>query len=510
MKRNLLAVAAALLLLAASPHQAESGDTFGLEPARGLARAMSQAAGACYECGEKARELKLHSWARSFYDHALRYNPEHRPTRRVLGFRKSRGTWVQEEDPIPTTDEVNEAERQGQEAKLIADTLSIRREAADAFWPFAESSRMPLEQRMLALFHTIRLCPEHREGQRAARANRGDLFYKHWLDDESDSMRQRWIQSAPEGTAIDENTPYMMASGYKMDARRGEWIVVHSFMATSEDWALAMMRYAEAARERSVELLGLPEREPPAEDAGRLHYTVFRTRAHFAKFLETCSNIQDASKRAEIAKVGYGAEVYKPYGAVYLSPVVDDQGPVRDAIAHDIGSKAIVRHTGWNTYWLARGFGYYCSTQMNGSVAQQFYGVQTSAVVDSGGHDALPGFGRSAATWRLLVAMEAAAGTAMPLSELVAARPADYKRREIAHAFSFAEFLIAEHKPALAKFLQSAQAEVAKRAQEKKDNETGPEQMQRLLQCLELSEEDFNKAHAAWVLEEYVRLGVED
>lgn len=504
--RSLLLGAALLLILAVTPNHVATDDNFGLEPSRGLMRAMRLAATACYECGEKARELKLHSWARSFYDHALRYNADHRPTRQVLGFRKIRGDWVLEEDLIPRNDDVNAADRQRTEVKLISDTLPIRREAADGIWPFVESTRLPVEQRLLALFHTLRICPEHRDAQRAARAIPGQQFFQHWLDDESTTFRHRWIEAAPEGKAIEELTPYMEASLLKMEARRSEWIVMHVFASTTEDWTPTLARFANSAHKRSHDVLGLPPGEPPTQDEHRLHYTVFTQRDHFAKFVDTCSNIADASKRSEITKVGYGTEVYRPYGAAYLSPGIHDQGPVRDGIAHDLGSKVITRHTAWNFYWLARGYGYLLSTQMNGSVAQQFYGLQTSAVIETGGRDALPGLGRSAAAWRLHAATDCAAGGGMTLSELVAARPADYKLREMAHAFSITEFLVAEHKTALVKFLKEAQAEMVARTRETKDHETGPELAQRLLKCLEMTEEEFNQARTAWVLENYVRL----
>lgn len=505
MRRLLFAAPVLLVLLA---HQPASADTFGITPDKKLAKALEKTADSCFECGDKAKELGLYTYARSFFDHALRYNPEHRDTRKVMGFKKKGKQWVLEDDLIPLTDKINESKRPELEAKLTEVTLPIRKKAAEALWPFVVSKELTPAQRMLALYHVVRLHPEGREAQRAARSSSANMWYKHALDDEGDTFRQKWISGAPEGEVIEDRTDYERGCGMIMEKRRSPWIVVHTLLQSDKglEWTRVICQFADASRKRTLELLGQPEPKAPETDEHRLHYTVFRNREHYAKFIETCSNITDAAQRAEYAKVGYGAEVYRPYGAVFLYERLDNDWSLRDAIAHDLGAKAVVRNTGWNCYWLVRGMGYLTSTQMNGSTATRLYAVKTSGVIDSGGRESLPGLGQCAAGWRFEVAMRVAAGKEMTLAQLSKHRPADYGQHEMAHALAYTEFMIGRHKEALAAFLDSARAEMGLRIKEKRAMETSEELLARLMKELGVTPEALHDQFRTFVNENYAQL----
>lgn len=499
---------AAPLLLALLAHQPANADTFGITPDKKLAKALADTAEACFECGDKAKELGLYTYARSFFDHALRYDPDHRDTRKVMGFKKKGKGWVLSEDLIPATDKINESKRGELEAKLSETTEPIRKKAAERLWPFVISKDLTPAQRMLALYHVVRLHPENRDAQRAARSSAATMWYKHALDDDGDTFRQKWISGAPEGEPIEERTPYESGCGLLMEKRRSPWIVMHTLLQSDKgpEWTKVLCQFADASRKRSLELLGQAEPKAPETDENRLHYTVFRNREHFAKFIDTCSNINDAAQRAEYAKVGYGAEVYRPYGAVFLYERLDNDWSLRDAISHDLGAKSVVRNTGWNCYWLVRGMGYLTSTQMNGSTATRLYAVKTSGVIDSGGRESLPGLGQCAAGWRFEVAMRVVAGKEMTLTQLSKHRAADYGQDEMAHAFACTEFLIAKHKEALGAFLDSARAELGLRMKEKRNPESADELLARLIKELAVTPEALHEQFRSFVIENYVTL----
>lgn len=509
MRRLLIAAPLLLLALLSAPQPtATAADTFGLTPEKKLAKVLEKCADTCFDCGDKAKELGLYTYARSFFDHALRYDPDHRDTRKVMGFKKKGKAWVLDEDMIPLADKINEAKRQELEAKLSASTEPIRRKAADELWKLVIDKELSAQQRMLALYHTVRLYPESRDAQKAVRSSSAYMWYKHQLDDESDTLRQKWISGATEGKVIEGRTEYETGIGFAMEKRRGDWVVVHTLLVSEvgPEWTRVLTQFAEAARKRSLETLGLPDPKMPETDEQRLHYTVFKQRDHFAKFIEACSNINDAAQRAEYAKVGYGAEVYRPYGAVFLYERLENDWSLRDAIAHDLGAKAVVRNTGWNCYWLVRGSGYLNSTQMNGSAATTMYAVKTSAVIDSGGRESLPGLGKCAAGWRLEVAMEVAAGSEMTLDALTKHRAPDYSTREMAHAFAMTEFLTLKYKEALKDFLDSARTELALRSKEKRQPESSEELTERLLKTLGKSGDELQAEFRAFVTENYVQL----
>jgi hypothetical protein len=506
--RRLIAAALLLLLgLALTPARtSEAAETFGIEPDRKLAKALEKAADACFQCGDEAKGLGLYSYTRSFFNHALQYDPDHRGTRRVMGYKKKRGTWVLEEDLVPKGDEIVEAKRPELEAKLAERTSGHRKKPAEDLWEFVADHKLERPQRMLALYHVLRLCPEYREAQQAMRVKPGSRGLVHALDDEAETMRVKWIDGGADGAAIEEETAYEKA-GFKMENWRGEWIVVHALIGDkSAEWARTLTKYAGAAHTRSREILGLEQLPAPADDATRFHYTVFSERDAYSKFIEACSNIKNDVTRRESARSGFGARVYGPEGAAFQQPNVENDHFVRDAIAHDLGTRLIGYHTSWSGYWLARGVGYLNSSEMNGSIEQRFWVPKSTAVIESGGREALPGLGFCAANWRLTVAMDVAAGKAMSPAQLAAVRIADYDERHMAYAFCFAEFLSKQHTERLGKFLVSARAERVRRAADKKSDEDAQESVKRLLASLEMDEEQFKQAFATWVAESFVRL----
>ncbi len=507
MRRALIAAPLVLFALALAPApDSGAADTFGLTPDRRFTRLMPKLADACFECGDIAKGLGLYSYTRSYFNHALQYDADHRATRRVMGFKKKRGEWVLEEDLVPKGDEIIETRRAELESKLVERTEPVRRKAADEIWKLVADKTLAHEQRMLALYHLLRICPEHRDAQKAARCHPAGYWYAHVLDDEGETLRERWIQTAPAGEAIAETTPYEKKTGLKMAKHRTPWVVVHAHLGEkSVEWAGMLARFAEAARARAMEIAGLPGGSAPTTDEHRLHISVFREREHYAAFVEKCSGISDERRRAETANNGYGSEVFSPYGAVFLYPQTDNDYGLRDAIAHDLAVKTIRACTDWGAYWLVRGFGYLNSTQMNGSVESRFFLPRSSAVIDSGGREALPGLGKCASTWRLEIAMEYAANSALSLNKLVAVRPADYREREVAHSFVFTEFVLANHREKLTNFLKAAREERMARAREEKPLLTGAELLERMLKELGLTEDEFNQGCRAWVLENYVR-----
>jgi hypothetical protein len=492
------------LILSTAP--ATCLDTFGLTPDKRLAKALAGAADACFQCGEKARGAGLHSMARSYYGHALKYDPDHRNTRRVMGFKKKKKDWVLEKDLIPEHDEIDEARREQLESTLVQQTVPIRQKAADELWKFVEDKNLEREQRVLALFHTLRLFPEHASARRAARTSDTTTGLMHDLDGEADTFRARWIQAAGEGEVIAETTPYEIATANKMQKRRGEWVLFHVHVGdNSSEWARVLTQYTEAARKRSIELLGVKVGKPPEKDEDRLHYSIFATRKSYQSFIEKCSNISDPTTRSDAATKADGSEVYKPYGTAYLHPDTENDYAMRDAIAHDIAVKAVLPSTGWNGYYLLRGMGYLNSVQMNGSITSTFWAVKASGATGTE-REALPGLGRCAAGWRLLVATECACGGALDFAQLAALRAPDYGERDMAYSFCLADYLVSQHKERLAKFMTSARTELAARRKDKRELESGAELFERLLTTLELDTESFKSAFAAWVGENYLRL----
>ena len=513
MRKLAISMAAALVVvLLATPREAGAIEKFDIDPEKKLAKKLEDTADACFECGDVAKGKGLYRHARSFFSHALEFDEDHKKTRKVMGFKRKRGKWILEEDMVPASDKINESKRQELEEKLRVETLELRKEAAEELWDFVTDDELEMNQRMLALYHVIRLYPEGREGQKAAKSSADVMWYKHQLDDEADTNRIKWIQRAPTGEVIEESTPYEQTSGLAMTKRKTDWIVLHTDLADkSAEWCENLIQYTEASRDHVFEILGVDKPKAPDKDELRLHYTVMKERERFSRFVDKCSGITDTAHRKEVASVSYGTPVYNPYGAVWLYPNLANDYGVRDGIAHDVASKEIFRLTGpEGAYWLARGLGYINSTHMNGSTSSIFYGVKTSGVLDTGGVEALPGFGNSSSGWRVQFGMELAGGTELKLSHLVKLRVGDYSQREMAHAFCYTDYLLNNHKDKLNEFLQGCYKERARRYNEKEDPETAAEILQRLWEALVLTEEQFMQGVRDWALANYFELPAEE
>lgn len=513
--RNLIRAAlAAAVLLALSAPQPTQAEDFGIEPDRKLSRALEKLADVMFECGDEAKGKGLYTYTRSYFNYGLQYDPDHRKIRRTMGFKKKRGSWVLDEDMVPLTDKINEAKRDELLQKLADDTSDIRKEAAEDLWDdFVADTKLALPQRMLALYHVIRIYPEHRGAQKAARATADRMWFKHKLDEHAAVNRVKWIGRGDKGETVEDKTGYEETLGYNIPNRRSDWFVVHvdiSDKPKSESWAEELTRYADACRVRNFEMLGLeaPEKAPE-EDANRLHYTVFSQREKFAAFVDRCSGIRDASERKARAESG-GTPVYNPYGAVWLYPNTDNDYGIRDGLAHDLAYKEILRHTrSEGMYWLPRGFAYLASTKMNGSVHSRFYATRSTGVIDTGGAEALPGFGPSPAGWRLKVGMMVAGKQTIPLGKLTQISGQHYGEDEIAAAYCYVDYLVNEHQEKLGEFLKSAHEEAIRRYREEEKPESAVELQERLLKTLGMTEEAFMTAFEKWALMNYFDMPVE-
>lgn len=498
---------AALLLLAAVQAPAVALDDYGIKADKKLTKALEDCADACYECGDKAKEKGLYRLARSYFDHALRYDPEHKNTRKTLGYKKKKGEWVLEDDLILLTDKINESKRAELEAKLWAETAPIRTKASAALLAFVNDTKLDPALRLLALYHVARLDPENRDCQRATRSTADRMWYKHAVDDDHDINRDKRIARATTGTKLAEESEYRKLSGIPFDSWRADWVVIHLDIGEqAATWGPALTQYAEASRSHALEMLGLENGTAPAKDEHKLHYTVLRERERFGRFIETCSGIEEASRRKEIAQVGGGTPVERPYGACWLYPNLDNDYGIRDGMAHDLAQKQITIHTGDGAFWLAFGAGYLNSTHMNGSTSSRFYAVKSSQIIDTGGVEALPGFGESPAGWRLRVVMEITGGKRTKLRELAYSRPADYDNRAMAHAYCYTDYLINMHREKLAVFLKASYEERMKRIKAKEAGETPGAILDRLFATLELDEANFQAEFEKWCLTNYIKL----
>ncbi|MCB9893956.1 MAG: hypothetical protein H6839_05900 [Planctomycetes bacterium] len=501
------ALAVALLLLA-QPRPADADANFGVTPDKKLAKALADLADTCFECGDMAKGKGLYTYARSYFSHGLEFDTDHKKIRKVMGFERKKGAWVLEEDMIPLTDKINESKRDELVEKLRVETAPLREKAAEKIWKFVEDTELPAPQRMLALYYTLQLFPEHRGAQKAARCMPANWWYRHQLDDEADTNREVWIQRADAGQAFEEKSPYEEQSGLPMSKRRTKHLITHMDMGDKgPEWAKNLAQFGEACRTRISELLGIDLPKEPTSDDQRLHYTVLIERDRFARFVEKCSGIPDASDRKTRAETSGGTPVYKPYGACWFYPNYTNDFGVRDGMAHDLGYKEMVRHFGSeNYYWLIRGFGYVLSTQMNGSTSSRFFAVKSTGVIDTGGAESLPGLGNCAAGWRLHVAMTVAGDKPLTLSDLVKMRPQDYGQDETAAAFCFTDYLLHAHKEKLGEFMKNAYEEFVARYKEKKPAESASELLQRMLTVLGTNEPDFMTAFKTWAIANYIDL----
>jgi hypothetical protein len=500
-------VALIALMLLVRPEPAIADATFGITPDKKLGAALANLADTCFECGDEAKGKGLYTCARSYFNHALEYDVDHKKTRRVMGYERKKGAWVLEEDMVPKEDKVGAGKEREMIEKLQADTTPIREKAAATIWPFVEDTKLAPAQRMLALYHTLRIFPEHRAAQKAARSAPDKYWFKHHLDDEGDTQRAVWIQRAIEGEVVETETQYDKQSGIPFAKRKSGWLFFHMDIGEkSGEWARVLLQFTEAARGHVFELLGVEAPRPPEKDLDRLHFTVLSQRERFARFVEKCSGINDAALRKDTAEVSGGGPTYNPYGTVWLYPDLANDFGLRDGLAHDIAAKEIFRYCGMGAYWLARGLGYMNSTHMNGSVQSRFWIHKSTGVIDSAGREALPGMGDCAAGWRVEIGMQVAAEAELTLSALASVRDADFSQRETAAAFCFTDYLLHGHKAKLGEFLKSCYDERVRRNKEKLAPETPGETVERLYKVLETTEADFQQAFRVWVLKEYFAL----
>jgi hypothetical protein len=503
--KTLICVAAVSLVALLYSLPARADAKFGITPDKKLASALESMADTCFECGDIAKGKGLYTFARSYFNHALEYDPDHKKTRRVMGYEKKKGTWILEEDMVPLEDKVAAGKEEATIEKLRAETTPLREKAADTLWKFVEDTKLAPQQRMLALYHVLTICPEHRAAQKAARATPDNGSFRHVLDDEAYTQRTVWIQRASEGVEVTEETQYDKQCGIPFAKRRGGLLFVHMDIDANKnaEWAKVLLQFTEASHAHAFELLGIEAPKPPEKDEHRLHYTVLSQRDRFSRFVEKCSNINDAGLRKDIATNSGGGQTYSPYGAVWLYPDLTNDFGLRDGMAHDIATKEIVRHCGVSATWLMRGLGYMNSTHMNGSVRSKFWVHKATGVIDSGGREALPGMGECAAGWRVEVGMQCAAEVDVTLSQLVKVRDADFSQREVASAFCFTDYLVNQHKAKLAEFLKATHAESQRRMKEKLAPESPSDLVARLYTTLETTETDFQAAFRAWVLANY-------
>lgn len=504
---GLLSFVSALALLGVLSRPVQATEDFGIATDKKLTKALTDLADTCFACGDKAKEKGLYTNARSFFDHALRYDPDHKNTRKVMGFKKKKNEWVLDEDMIPLKDIVKEEKRREIEDKLVIETREIRTKAADGLFKFVTDTNLAAEQRLLALYHTLLICPEHREAQKAARCSPATMWFSHKLDDDQLIQLEKRVAAAPAPERITVTTEYEKTCGWQMGKRKSPFFVFHCDMGdVSDAWAETLTRYAEASRSHAIELMGLEAGTPPKEDANRLHYTVLNTRDRFGTFVEKCSGIDDAAQRAEIAKVSGGTPTYKPYGSVWLYLSLENDFGLRDGVAHDVALKEVFRCTGDGAYWLAQGMGYLNSTHMNGSTSAKFYGVKSSSVIDTGGKESMPGLGECAAGWRMKTLIALAANKCLKPSDLIRLRVNDYNEDHMALAFCLSDYLASEHKDKMKTFYEGAFKERMARAKDKKAGETPQEVLTRLLAALGMDETALMNSFKAWAVSNYAKL----
>lgn len=505
--RGLLAAFLSLACLVALSRPAVALDDFGIAADKKLQKALTDLADTCYECGLKAKDKGLYTNARSFFDHALRYDVDHAKTRKVMGFKKKKNEWVLEDDMIPLKDIVNESKRADIETKLITETRDLRTKAADNLFKFVADAALAPEARLLALFHVLRICPEHREAQKVARANPDTIWFKHALDSEAEALRIKRVGAIPDPEMVPEVSQYEKGCGYQMSKRRTAWFVLHLDLGDkSEAWAPELAKFCEASRTHALELMGITATAGPKEDGQKLHFTVIGTRERFATFVEKCSGIDDPSHRAEVSKVSGGTPVYKPYGSVWLYADADNDYTLRDAMAHDIAGKEVSLRVGDGSFWLERGFGYVNSVHMNGSTRAKFYGVKQSGIIDTGGRESFPGLGECAAGWRMKAAIQVAGNKAPKPSDLARTRINDFNEDTMAMSFAYADYLVNQHGDKLKSFFDGAYKERMARNKEKKPGETGQEIVSRLYTELGMDEAAFMNSFRAWAITNYVKL----
>ncbi|MCF6228909.1 MAG: hypothetical protein L3J82_09690 [Planctomycetes bacterium] len=509
MKRLSVITVVVLALLVFSSKPAVALEDFGVEPDKKMTKAFEDLADACYECAGIAEKKGLNLLARSYYNHALQYEYDHKKTRKRMGFKKKKKKWVLVEDMLPLKDSVPQAKRAEREQALINETASIRRKAADRIFELATNEKLDTRTRMLAVFHTIRMLPDHRGAQKAIRSRLEGQFAVHALDDLYWSARDKWIESEADGKPIEEQTDYEKKSKMEMVKTESDWVVWHGRIGPeSKAWLNDFAKFGEASRNQVFEALGLEEPKPPTKRERKLHLSVFDEREDFKVFVNTCSSHPDAAYRREVAEAGGGMNVYHPFGAVWLYPGQDSSRWMHDGISHELASMEVQRHTSDAGFWIMKGFGYLMSARMASSTKARFFQTKKSQVIESGGVDALPGFGDSPCGWRLLVAMSVSAGKEVRAVELAKAK--EFTNHTMAHAFAFVEFMLLEKKEKFKAFLLDALKERNRRRADKLPPENNVEVLNRLVTAMEIDRNALHEEFCAWVLKTYVRLPAEE
>ena len=509
MKAALCAVLALVALCALRAPAA--ADETGITPDKKLAKELEKLADLCYAMGIKAKDSGIYNYAKSFFNHALLYDPDHKDTRKILGFKRKGKEWVAEKEdygmPVRNTARA-EKERELYE-RIWVETKAEREKAADKLFEFVADPKLDSKQRLLALYHITLIDPWHDKAHRAAGMERGSGTSEVWvhsLDADFNHQRGDWMKGIAQGAEVAEKTPYDEQMGITFGKARGERFFFHvNCAAGSQEIALRLVPFAEASWRKAHDYIGQALEDAPKEDAKRLHYTVFDDRPNYAKFIETCAGIEDANRRREIAEQGWGYATRKPSGNVWLYPRTQDDAALRDGIAHEIGASIIANKCGYRLYWLNRGLGFTMSNRAMGTVRASFAPVKGTSVIASD-VESMPGDGTCTAAWRFRVVVAIAGGKALGLSELTRATVASFGELHCAFAFCYVEYLLAKHREKLAPFLKESYDDTYARYQKKESPENGEALLARLLKHLGTTSDALQTDFALWAVDNYIRL----
>jgi len=501
-----------VMMLAATPAVAPlCQEPGGIVPEKKLARALEKLADTCYQCGEKAKEIGLYTNARSFFDHALRYDGDHKKTRKVMGYRKRGGKWVLEEDMVPLSDKIVESRRPELELKLYQRTAEIREKAAESVFAFAADDKLELDQRLLALSHTLRLHPTHASALAMLRTTMDQRFGPaHELDRSYWHGSESRLALVSAGATFEEQTEYekKMEKSYKK-LRSSNFIFHWNLGETGDLWMPDASRWCEAGLALDSELLGVELKEPGEDDARRLYFSVVSTREEFGKFVEKCSNIPDGSKRSEIGKAGFGTQVREPLGGVWLYSLTTKNDGLRDQLTHQVGTQVISSQIGWRLYWMVRGFGYQASSRISATITSRFFAVKSTSVIDTGGKESLPGLGGTPAAWRIQTLIGLQEGS-LSLDDLTAGQGARFSDTDAAFSFCLMDYLLIEKQEQLKAFLKDAAKVRFERYNDKQQPESAAELQERLMRHLETDATGFMAAFKEWAFKSYIDFGKDE
>ena len=486
----------------------------GIVPEKKLAKELQGLADVCYEMGIKAKDRGIYNFAKSFFNHALLYDPDHRETRKILGFKKKGKDWVgdKEDYGMPTSNTVRKEKEAEAFGKVWDETKDLRTKAADKLFEFVADEKLDTRQRILALHHLMLIDPLHDKAHRAAgleaaAPGTSESPWLHSRDRDFAHQRNTWNSGTPDAAVVTDKTPYEETLGLTLAKARGERFFFHiGTDLNAETLAQTLTPFADSTWKRAHEYLGLTLEEAPKEDAKRLHYSVFQTRDKYAQFIEKCAGIEDAARRKEIAEQGYGYATRKPNGNVWLYPFPNEPSALRDGVAHEIGSYIIGSKCGYRLYWLNRGLGFTLSNRAMGTVKATFVTIKGTAIIDSGGVESMPGLGTNAGSWRFKVILAIAGGKSLNLKDLTQVSPSGFTELHGAFAFGYTEFLLEKHQAKLAPFLEDAYNDTYQRYQKKEKTESPDDTLNRLLKHLDLPIDKIQTDFAAWAAENYLKL----